>query len=295
MSATSPGLDLDARALGRRSLRRDARGPRSAARYSLHFHPPPKALPVRKPFIAGNWKMNLERKTALALVHQLRDHLANRDTVDVAVFPPFVYVEEIARTLKGTKIAVGAQNCCDEPHGAFTGEISAAQLVDVGATHVLLGHSERRHVYGESDALVNRKVHAALDKGLAVILCVGETLEQRQGKQTEKVIGAQLTLGLQGISARDLLKITIAYEPVWAIGTGKVATSKQAGEAHAYLRGVLGGLFTESLADQTRIQYGGSVKPDNVKELLAVRDVDGALVGGASLKAETFLPLLGGR
>lgn len=250
---------------------------------------------MRKPFIAGNWKMNLERKTALVLVQRLRDHLGSREDVDVGVFPPFVYLDEIARALRGTKIVVGAQNCCDEPHGAFTGEISAAQLVDVGATHVILGHSERRHVYGEGDALVNRKVHAALDQNLSVILCVGETLEERQAKQTEKVIGSQLTLGLAGVNARELLKITIAYEPVWAIGTGQVATPKQAGEAHAYLRGVLGGLYTDTLAEETRIQYGGSVKPDNVKELLSVRDVDGALVGGASLKAETFLPLLGGR
>ena len=142
---------------------------------------------------------------------------------------------------------------------------------------------------------MNRKVHAALDQNLSVILCVGETLEERQAKQTEKVIGSQLTLGLAGVNARELLKITIAYEPVWAIGTGQVATPKQAGEAHAYLRGVLGGLYTDTLAEETRIQYGGSVKPDNVRELLSVRDVDGALVGGASLKAETFLPLLGGR
>ncbi|MBI5363023.1 MAG: triose-phosphate isomerase [Planctomycetes bacterium] len=250
---------------------------------------------MRKPFIAGNWKMNLERKSALDLVARIKEHVGARDDVDVAVFPPFVYVDEVARALRGSKIAVGAQNCCDEPHGAFTGEISAAQLADVGATLVILGHSERRHVYGEGNELVNRKVHAALDKGLAVILCVGETLEQRQAKQTEKVIGGQLTAGLAGVSARDLLKITIAYEPVWAIGTGQVATAKQAGEAHAYLRGVLGGVYTDSLADQTRIQYGGSVKPDNVKELLLVPDVDGCLVGGASLKAETFLPLIDGR
>src|SRR5690348_9080753 len=139
---------------------------------------------MRKPFIAGNWKMNLERKSALGLAAQVREHVANRHDVEVGLFPPFVYVEEIARALRGSDVRVGAQNCCDEPHGAFTGEVSAAQLVDVGATHVILGHSERRHVYGESDVLVNRKVHAALDAGLAVILCVGETLEERQAKAT---------------------------------------------------------------------------------------------------------------
>ena len=250
---------------------------------------------MRKPFLCGNWKMNLERKSALGLAARIREHAGARADIDVGIAPPFVYVDEIARAVAGSQIRVGAQNCCDEPHGAFTGEVSASQLVDVGARFVILGHSERRHVYGEGDELVNRKVHAALDAGLDVILCVGETLEQRQRKETERVIGGQLTFGLREISATDLLRITIAYEPVWAIGTGLVATSAQAGTAHAYLRGVLGGLYTESLADQTRIQYGGSVKPDNVRELLAVADVDGCLVGGASLKAETFLPLLDAR
>lgn len=250
---------------------------------------------MRKPFIAGNWKMNLERKSALGLAAQVREHAGERHDVDVGLFPPFVYIEEIARAVRGSRIVVGGQNCCDEANGAFTGEVSAAQLVDVGATHVILGHSERRLIYGEGDELVNRKVHAALDAGLSVILCVGETLEQRQRRETEQVIAAQLTHGLVEVNARDLLRITIAYEPVWAIGTGQVATPKQAGEAHAYLRGVLGGLYTDSLAEQTRIQYGGSVKPDNVKQLLAVQDIDGALVGGASLKGETFLPLLDAR
>jgi len=247
---------------------------------------------VRKPYIVGNWKMNLERKSALGLVAQLREHAALRPGVDVGVAPPFVYLDEIARALNGSNVKVGAQNCCDEPQGAFTGEISAAQLVDVGARFVILGHSERRHLYGEGDALVHRKVHAAIDAGLDVILCVGETLEERQRKETEKVIGRQLTHGLMEVSAQELLRVTVAYEPVWAIGTGQVATPKQAGEAHAYLRGVLAGLYSESLADQTRIQYGGSVKPDNVRELLALPDVDGALVGGASLKAESFLALI---
>ncbi len=250
---------------------------------------------MRKPFIAGNWKMNLERKSALGLAAQVREHAGERHDIDVGLFPPFVYIDEIARAVRGSRVIVGAQNCCDEPHGAFTGEVSAAQLVDVGATHVILGHSERRLIYGEGDELVNRKVHAALDAGLSVILCVGETLEQRQRKQTEEVIARQLTSGLSEINARDLLRITNAYEPVWAIGTGQVATTQQAGDAHAYLRGVLGGLYTDSLADQTRIQYGGSVKPDNVRALLAIADIDGALVGGASLKPESFLPLLDAR
>ena len=247
---------------------------------------------MRTPYIAGNWKMNLERKSALGLVSALRERVGVRREVDVAVFPPFVYLDEIARALGGSPVRVGAQNCCDETSGAFTGEVSAAMLLDVGAEIVILGHSERRHIYGESDELVNRKVLAALDAGLEVILCVGETLEERDAGRTEQVIGGQLTQGLAGLGARDMQRTTVAYEPVWAIGTGRNATAKQAGEAHAYLRGVLAGLFDESVAESVRIQYGGSVKPSNVRELMSVPDVDGCLVGGASLQADTFLPLI---
>jgi len=247
---------------------------------------------MRTPYIAGNWKMNLERKSALGLVSALREHVGDRRDVDVAVFPPFVYLDEVARALGGSPIRVGAQNCCDETSGAFTGEVSAAMLLDVGAEIVILGHSERRHIYGESDELVNRKVHAALDAGLEVILCVGETLEERDGGRTEKVIGGQLTAGLAGLGARDMQRTTVAYEPVWAIGTGRNATPAQAGEAHAYLRGVLAGLFDESVAESVRIQYGGSVKPNNVRELMSVPEVDGCLVGGASIQADTFIPLI---
>jgi triosephosphate isomerase len=247
---------------------------------------------MRKPYIAGNWKMNLERESALGLVSILRERVGQREDVDVAVFPPFVYLDEIARALGGSPIRVGAQNCCDEVSGAFTGEVSAAMLLDVGAEIVILGHSERRHVYGESDDLVNRKVHAALDAGLEVILCVGETLEERDSGRTEKVVGAQLTQGVSGLDAHDMQRVTLAYEPVWAIGTGRNATPKQAGEAHSYLRGVLAGLFNESVAENVRIQYGGSVKPGNVRELMAVPEVDGCLVGGASIQADTFIPLI---
>ena len=249
-------------------------------------------LPVRKPYFAGNWKMNLERKSALGLVHALRDRIEKREDVDVAVFPPYVYIDEIARALAGSTIKVGAQNCCDEVSGAFTGEVSAAMLVDVGARCVILGHSERRQLYGEADELVNAKVHAALAAGLDVILCVGETLAQRNGKQTEKVIGTQLQRGLAEVSARELLRLTIAYEPVWAIGTGVNASPEQASAAHAYLRGVLAGLYQDSLANQVRIQYGGSVKPANVKAIMAAPDVDGCLVGGACLTAESFLAIV---
>ena len=247
---------------------------------------------MRRRYIAGNWKMNLERASALRLAHAIREAFGRREDVDVAVFPPFVYLAEVAQALEGSPIQVGAQNCCDEPSGAFTGEVSPAMVVDVGADIVLLGHSERRHVYGESDELVQRKVALALATGLEVILCVGETLEQRDAKRTEEVIGAQLRNGLAGVEPRAIARVTIAYEPVWAIGTGRNATPKEAGEAHAYLRGVLSALYSVPIAESVRIQYGGSVKPSNVHELLAVPEVDGCLVGGASIQAETFLPLL---
>jgi triosephosphate isomerase len=247
---------------------------------------------MRKPFIAGNWKMNLERKSALALVSTLRERVGARRDIDVAVFPPFVYVDEIARALAGSPVRVGAQNCCDEPSGAFTGEVSAKMVADVGATIVILGHSERRHVYGESDDRVHKKVHAALDAGLDVILCVGETLTQRQGGATETVIGGQLTRGLEGVTPRDLARVTIAYEPVWAIGTGHNATPEQASQAHGYLRGILSGLYYDGPASGVRIQYGGSVKPSNIRAIMTAPEVDGCLVGGASIQADTFLPLL---
>lgn len=247
---------------------------------------------MRKPFIAGNWKMNLERKSALGLAAQLRERVGTRSDLDVAVCPPFVYLDEIVRALSGSVIAVGAQNCCDETAGAFTGEVSAAMLVDIGCDLVILGHSERRQLYGESNELVNAKVHSALEAGLDVILCVGETRAERDEKRTENVVGAQLVAGLQEVDGRSMQRITIAYEPVWAIGTGLNATPAQAGAVHSYLRGVLGGLYSDSIAESVRIQYGGSVKPSNVRELMAVPHIDGCLVGGASLTAEAFVPLL---
>jgi len=247
---------------------------------------------VRKKLIAGNWKMNLDRRGARELAVALREHVGAGDSVDVAIFPPFVYLEELARTVAGSPLRLGAQNACDEESGAFTGEVSAAMLRDVGVQMVLLGHSERRHVYGESDELVNRKVGIALAHGLEVVLCVGETLEERVAGATEDIVSRQLARGLEGVAEAGLARVTLAYEPVWAIGTGRVATPEQAGEVHTYLRGVLAGLYSDPLADRTRILYGGSVNPDNAAELVAVPDVDGALVGGASLKAETFIPII---
>lgn len=236
--------------------------------------------------------MNLERKSALELVSALRDRVGDRTDVDVAVFPPFVYLDEIARVLSGSPIKVGAQNCCDESKGAFTGEISAEQLKDVGAQVVVLGHSERRHLYGESDELVNAKLLHALATGLDVILCVGETMEEREAKQTEMVVKRQLAGGLANVAESDLARVTIAYEPVWAIGTGLTATPEQAQAVHSYLRGLVSGLYDDAVADAMRIQYGGSVKGSNVVELMACPDIDGALVGGASLTADQFMPIV---
>jgi triosephosphate isomerase len=247
---------------------------------------------MRKPYLAGNWKMNLERRSALELAGALREHLGSRSDVDVAVIPPFVYLAEICRALEGSPIRVGAQNMCHEPSGAFTGEISGAMLRDIGAHFVVLGHSERRHVFGETDELVNAKVKAALAIGLDLILCIGEKLEEREAGHTEDVVRRQLGLGLDGVEEADMPRITIAYEPVWAIGTGHTATPEQAAEVHRYLRGLLSGLYDERVSAATRIQYGGSVKAGNAAELMAVEDVDGALVGGASLTPEAFIPII---
>jgi triosephosphate isomerase (TIM) len=236
--------------------------------------------------------MNLDRRSALELASVLREHVGDRDDVDVAVVPAFVYLDEIVRALDGSPIKVGAQNMCDEPSGAFTGEVSASMLRDIGTDFVVLGHSERRHVYGETDGLVNAKVQAALASDLEVILCLGETLEEREASSTEPVVRDQLFRGLEGVDTSLMSRITLAYEPVWAIGTGLTATPAQAGEVHQYLRGLLVGLYDDAVADATRIQYGGSVKSSNVAELMAVPDVDGSLVGGASLKAADFIPII---
>ncbi len=246
----------------------------------------------RRTYIAGNWKMNLDRRSARELALAVRDGCARLSDRDVGVFPPFVYLSEVVAALEKSGIRVGAQDVSDRPGGAFTGEVSAAMLRDVGARSAIVGHSERRHVFGQGDELINAKLGAALEAGLEVILCVGETLSEREAGQTEVVNARQLTRGLQGVSARDLERVTIAYEPVWAIGTGRNATAAQASEVHGYLRGLLGGLYDQAAAQRTRIQYGGSVKPANAAELLGAPDVDGALVGGAALEAESFLAIV---
>jgi len=243
---------------------------------------------ARKLFIAGNWKMNTSAAEGVALAAALGESIGAVDAVDVGAAPPFVYLQAVGEALAGTNIALGAQNMFCEDNGAFTGEISAAMLKDVGARFVILGHSERRHVIGETDELINRKVLKALADGLDVILAVGELLEQRENEQTVDVVARQVKIGLEGVGAAEMARVTIAYEPVWAIGTGVTATPDQAQEVHAIIRKLLSDLYDGQVADATRIQYGGSVKPDNAADLLALGDVDGALVGGASLKADAF-------
>jgi triosephosphate isomerase len=247
---------------------------------------------TRKLFIAGNWKMNTSKAEGVALAKGLVDRVGAEDRMDLAVFPPAVYIDAIVGACSGSKIAVGAQNMFYEDNGAFTGEISATMLKDLGCQYVILGHSERRHVIGESDELVNRKVIKALADGVAPILCVGELLEQREADETTDVVTRQVKVGFEGVSEADAAKVTIAYEPVWAIGTGKTATPDQAQDVHAMIRGLIGQMYSEQLAQSIRIQYGGSVKPGNAAELMGQPDVDGALVGGASLKVEDFAGII---
>jgi len=245
---------------------------------------------MRKIFVAGNWKMNTTATAAVALAKEVVDGSNNVD-VDLGVMPPSVYLAAVAQAAAGSKVAVGAQNMHFEPKGAFTGEISAAMIKDVGCDYAILGHSERRHVFGESDELINRKILAALAAGIKPILCIGELLEEREAGHTLAVCDRHVTKGLQGVSAEEMANVTIAYEPVWAIGTGKTATPEQAQKVHAEVRGLLGKLYGADVAGRIRIQYGGSVKPENAADILSQPDVDGALVGGASLKADSFLAI----
>lgn len=242
----------------------------------------------RKLFIAGNWKMNTSQADATDLARALVDAIGSIDQVDLAVCPPAVYLSSVAKALAGSNIALGGQNVFYEDNGAFTGELSTAMLKDVGCKYVILGHSERRHIIGESDEFINRKVVKALSDGLLVILCVGELLEQRQAGQTDEIVVKQIKIGLEGVQGSDMANITIAYEPVWAIGTGVTASPDQAQEVHAMIRNLLAEMYDGSVADATIIQYGGSVKPTNAAELLGQPDIDGALVGGAALKAADF-------
>jgi triosephosphate isomerase len=244
----------------------------------------------RSYYIAGNWKMHKTRSEAAELVKALVAQLKDGKH-QYLVAPAFTSLETVGAIVKGTNIRLGAQNMAAEEQGAHTGEVSVLQLKDLGVQTVILGHSERRHIYKEDDALVNKKVKLALQHGLEVILCVGETLEEREAGKAESVCETQTVKGLLGVAAEDLSRVVIAYEPVWAIGTGKTATPEDADAIHAYIRKVVGKLYGEDAARKIIIQYGGSVKPDNAAQLMAKENIDGALVGGAALKADSFVPI----
>ena len=248
---------------------------------------------MRRPLIAGNWKMNTDRAGAVALARDVVKRSGEFSKVDLLVCPPAVYLVPVAEALAGAPIALGAQNMYHEGNGAFTGELSAAMLLDVGCRYVILGHSERRHILGETDADVNKKTLAALAAGLIPVVCVGELLAERESGQTAAVIRRQFAGSLAGVTADQIERVVIAYEPVWAIGTGKVATPEQAEEVHADLRRLLAEQYNDRSA-RVRILYGGSVKPSNAGELLSQPNIDGALVGGASLKADDFLGIAAG-
>ncbi len=246
---------------------------------------------MRKPYLAGNWKMHKTRGEAKELAAELVKEIGTVER-SVMIAPPFTALSEVASVLKGSAIKLGAQNMAPEEEGAHTGEVSVLMLKDCGVEVVILGHSERRHVYGESDELINAKVNLALRHNVEVILCIGETLEERDAGKVEEVVRSQLSRGLEGVDEEALKLITIAYEPVWAIGTGKTATPEDADALHTFVRKELERLYSRTAAENMVIQYGGSVKPKNIDDIMAKENIDGALVGGASLKAETFLPIV---
>jgi triosephosphate isomerase len=240
---------------------------------------------MRKPFVAGNWKMNTDSSSSVELAEGIASGVTETvgTKATVAVFPPFVYLQSVTKALGASSISVGAQDIYFEPDGAFTGEISTSMLKDIGCTYCLCGHSERRHVIGETDELINKKLTAAIAGGLLPILCVGELLAEREASKMNDVVTRQLENGLAGLSEEKVSVVTIAYEPVWAIGTGLTATPQQAQEVHDFIRKLLAGMYSDELAGGIRIQYGGSAKPDNAAKLMAQPDIDGLLVGGASL------------
>ena len=247
---------------------------------------------IRKKLIAGNWKMNKTSAEAAELAREIVLAVANRPDVDVVICPPFTAIESVAKVVEGSAIKLGAQNMHHEANGAFTGEISAPMLRAFFATHVILGHSERRTLFGETDGFINKKVLSALKNQLRPILCVGETLAEREAGSTLKVVQTQLEACLEGVSKELATNVIVAYEPVWAIGTGKNATADQAQEVHAFIRGLLTKIFGAQPAGRIRILYGGSMKPANAAELLAQNDIDGGLIGGASLEVRSFVELI---
>lgn len=245
---------------------------------------------MRQPLVAGNWKMNGSKASIATLLDGIKAGMASVDKAAVAVCPPFVYLTQVAEALRGTRIALGAQNVSNEPSGAFTGEISAAMLQDLGCHFVIVGHSERRSIYGEGDLLVAKKFAAVRASGMKPILCVGETLEEREQNVTEAVVARQLEAVIELEGAAALLDSVIAYEPVWAIGTGRTASPQQAQDVHAFIRGRIAAVDS-AVAEKVQILYGGSVKGSNAEELFGQPDIDGGLIGGASLNADEFLAI----
>ncbi len=246
---------------------------------------------MRKPIIAGNWKMNKTIAESLEFAKAIESASISQN-VDAVICAPFLSLQPLVDALKNTSVKIGAQNMHFEESGAFTGEVSASMLKEIGVEYVIIGHSERRQYFAETDETVNKKTIKALSADLTPIVCVGESLEERESDKTNAILEVQVKNGLQNISAGDIAKVVIAYEPIWAIGTGKTATSEQANEACAFIRSVLAELFGKEASEQVRIQYGGSVKPSNIKEIMEQSDIDGALVGGASLLSEDYLQLV---
>ena len=246
----------------------------------------------RTPIIAGNWKMNKTASEARDLAMALIPLVKEVKDREIVLGPPFTSLQAVAERIKGTNIALSSQNLFWEDNGAFTGEISADMLLDLGCKYVIIGHSERRQIFGETDETVNKRLKQALKKGLLPIVCVGETLNERESNKTNDIVGRQITGAFRDISAEDMKKVVIAYEPVWAIGTGKTATPEQAEEVHQFIRGQIAAAYGDPVAGGLRIQYGGSVTPDNASTLMAMPDIDGALVGGASLKPDSFAAIV---
>jgi triosephosphate isomerase len=247
---------------------------------------------MRRKVIAGNWKMNMNLHQSQKLVSEIINGLGKDNKAEVIVCPPFTSLSEVSSLVKDTMVKLGAQNMHFEESGAYTGEISADMLKSIGCEYVILGHSERRVIFNEPDELINKKIKTALTKELKPIFCVGELLDQRERGETMQVVSHQINRGLEGVSSEQMKNVIIAYEPVWAIGTGKTATPEQAQEVHSFIRELVAKKYTTSVAESLIIQYGGSVKPDNSGELLSQKDIDGALVGGACLKADSFLSII---
>jgi triosephosphate isomerase len=247
---------------------------------------------MRKKVIAGNWKMNNDISESQNLVSGIISGLGNDTKCEVIVCPPFTSLSEVSTLIKNTPVKLGAQNMHYEDSGAYTGEISNSMLKSVGCECVIIGHSERRTIFGENDKMINKKINKALESGLKVIFCIGESLEQREEGNTNEVVKKQIVNGLINVTSDDLTNIIVAYEPIWAIGTGKTATPEQAQEVHFFIRGQIEKIYSKESAENLQIQYGGSVKPENAATLLSQPDIDGALVGGACLKADSFLSII---